>query len=146
MTRKYKELDLKGVLERRKLEKSFSQERSANEESIKEYENCLTRITEAHKAQVGQLVAKIERAKDDLKQHKLAIEIAQQVEATWRKAFGRMLLISHGVIDELPEKLRDAEVELPLYGIPQGIRDFVLYYRGMLTRYKEVVKDAKKRL
>jgi hypothetical protein len=56
-----------------------------------------------------------------------------------------MVFISNEIIDELHEKLRDAEVELPLYGIPRGIKDFVGYCRGILTKYKNVVKDAKRR-
>jgi hypothetical protein len=92
------------------------------------------------------LVEKIERLEDDLRQHKLAIDVAQQDEAKWKKAFYQMLLISSETLDELPERLRDAEVELPLYGIPRGIRDFVGYCRGLLSKYKDVVKNAKKTL
>jgi hypothetical protein len=57
-----------------------------------------------------------------------------------------MLLISNETLDELLERLKDAEVELPLYGIPRGINGFVGYCRGLLTKYKDVVKNAKRRL
>jgi hypothetical protein len=56
-----------------------------------------------------------------------------------------MVLISNEALDELLGRLRDAKVELPLYGIPRGIKEFVGYCRGLLTKYKDVVKNAKRR-
>jgi hypothetical protein len=56
-----------------------------------------------------------------------------------------MLLISNEALDEMPEKLRVAEVELPLHGVPRGIREFMGYCRGLMTVYKNIVKKAKKR-
>jgi hypothetical protein len=82
---------------------------------------------------------------EDLEQQKLAIEVLQQDEARWKEAFYRMLLISNEALDKLPERLRDAEVELPLYGVPRRIREFTGYCRGILTVYKNIVQKAKKR-
>jgi hypothetical protein len=79
---------------------------------------------------MNHLTEQIRRLEDDLKQHKLAIDVAHQDEARWKEGFYHMVLISNEIIDELPEKLRDAEAELPLYGIPRGIKDFVGYCRG----------------
>jgi hypothetical protein len=46
----------------------------------------------------------------------------------------------------LPVRLRVAEVELPLHGIPSGIKEFMGYCRAMMTAYKNIVKRARKRL
>jgi hypothetical protein len=91
------------------------------------------------------LAEQIERLEDDLRQHKLAIEVAQQDEARWKEDFYQMLLISNEALDEMPERLRVAEVELPLHGVPRGIREFMGYCRGLMTVYKNIVKKAKKR-
>jgi archaellum component FlaC len=91
------------------------------------------------------LAEQIERLEDDLKQHKLTIEVLQHDEARLKEAFYRMLLIANEALDELPERLRVAEVELPLHGVPRGVREFMGYCRGLLTVYKNIVKKAKKR-
>jgi hypothetical protein len=57
-----------------------------------------------------------------------------------------MLRVSNSVLDELPVRLRVAEVELPLHGIPSGIKEFMGYCRAMMTAYKNIVKRARKRL
>jgi hypothetical protein len=100
---------------------------------------------EAHKDQKNHLAEQIGRLEDDLEQQKLAIEVLQQDEARWKEAFYRMLLISNEALDELPERLRVTEVELPLHGVPRGIREFMEYCRGLMTVYKNIVKKAKKR-
>jgi hypothetical protein len=100
---------------------------------------------EAHEDQKNYLAEQIERLNDDLKQHKLTIEVLQHAEARSKEAFYRMLLIANEALDELPERLRVAEVELPLPGVPRGVREFMGYCRGLLTVYKNIVKKAKKR-
>jgi hypothetical protein len=95
---------------------------------------------------MSHLTEQIERLEDNLRQNKLAIRVAQQDEVRWKETFYQMLLISNETLDELLERLKDAEVELPLYGIPRGIKGFVGYCRGLLTKYKDVVKKAKRRL
>jgi DNA repair exonuclease SbcCD ATPase subunit len=142
---KYKELELGEALERQKREEFHSQEKRKDQECIEGYEKSLAQLTEAHEDQKNHLAEQIERLKDDLRQHKLAIEVAQQDEARWKDAFFKMLLVSNEALDELPERLRVAEVELPLHGVPRGIREFMGYCRGLMTAYKNIVKKAKKR-
>ncbi|KAK2382044.1 hypothetical protein P8452_37808 [Trifolium repens] len=36
--------------------------------------------------------------------------------------------------------------DLPLHGIPSGIKEFMGYCRAMMTAYKNIVKRARKRL
>jgi DNA repair exonuclease SbcCD ATPase subunit len=129
---KYKDLELGGALERQRREEFHSREKLKDQECIERYEKSLAQL--------------VERLEDDLRQHKLAIEVAQQDEKRWRYAFFQMLAVSNGVLDELPERLRVAEVELPLHGIPSGIKEFMGYCRAMMTAYKNIVKKAKKRL
>jgi hypothetical protein len=100
----------------------------------------------AHEDQMSHLAEQIGQLEDDLKQHKLVLEVSQQEVARWKVAFYKMLLVSNTVLDDLPRRLRVAEVELPFHGVSSGIREFVGYCRGILTAYKNIVQRAKKRL
>ncbi|KAK2399392.1 hypothetical protein QL285_049211 [Trifolium repens] len=142
---KYKDLELGEALERQRREEFHSREKRKDQECIERYEKSLAQLMEAHEDQKNHLAEQIERLEDDLRQHKLAIEVAQQDEKRWKYAFFQMLAVSNGVLDELPERLRVAEVELPLHGVPSGIREFMGYCRRLMTAYKNIVKKAKKR-
>jgi hypothetical protein len=141
----YEKLKLEGTLERQKREKFHSQEKQKDKECIEKYEKSLAQLTGAHENQMSHLAEQIGRLEDDLKQHNLVIDALRHDEARWKEAFYRMLLISNEALDKLPERLRDAEVELPLYGVPRRIREFTGYCRGILTVYKNIVQKAKKR-
>jgi chromosome segregation ATPase len=143
---KYKDLELGGALERQRREEFHSREKRKDQECIERYEKSLAQLVEAHEDQKNHLAEQIERLEDDLRQHKLAIEVTQQDVGRWKDAFFQMLGVSNSVLDELPERLRVAEVELPLHGIPSGIKEFMGYCRAMMTAYKNIVKKAKKRL
>jgi hypothetical protein len=142
----YKKLKLEGALERQKREKFHSQEKQKDKECIERYEKSLAQLTGAHEDQMSHLAEQIGQLEDDLKQHKLVLEVSQQEVARWKVAFYKMLLVSNTVLDELPRMLRVAEVELPLNSVPSGIREFVGYCRAVLTAYKNIVRRAKKRL
>jgi chromosome segregation ATPase len=139
----YKKLKLEGALERQKREKFHSQEKQKDKECIERYEKSLAQLTGAHEDQMSHLAEQIGQLEDDLKQHKLVLEVSQQEVARWKVAFYKMLIVSNTVLDELP---RVAEVELPLNSVPSGIREFVGYCRAVLTAYKNIVRRAKKRL
>jgi chromosome segregation ATPase len=143
---KHKDLELGGALERQRREEFHAREKRKDQECIEKYEKSLAQLVEAHEDQKNHLAERIERLEDDLRQHKLAIEVTQQDVGRWKDAFFQMLGVSNSVLDELPERLRVAEVELPLHGIPSGIKEFMGYCRAMMTAYKNIVKKAKKRL
>ncbi|KAK2397299.1 hypothetical protein QL285_058884 [Trifolium repens] len=143
---KHKDLELGGALERQRREEFHAREKRKDQECIEKYEKSLAQLVEAHEDQKNHLAEQIERLEDDLRQHKLAIELTQQDVGRWKDAFFQMLGVSNSVLDEFPERLRVAEVELPLHGIPSGIKEFMGYCRAMMTAYKNIVKKAKKRL
>jgi hypothetical protein len=139
---KHKDLELGGAFERQRREEFHAREKRKDQECIEKYEKSLAQLVEAHEDQKNHLAEQIEKLEDDLRQHKLAIEVAQQDIGRWKNAFFEMLRVSNSVLDELPVRLRVAEVELPLHGIPSGIKEFMGYCRAMMTAYKNIVKRA----
>ncbi|KAK2416695.1 hypothetical protein QL285_039074 [Trifolium repens] len=113
-------------------------------ERIKRLEGELRQCREQNEAIRREAILEIGRMKDDLRQHKLCIEVAQQSTAVWKRAFIQMATLSNAAIDQLPRNLRMAELDLPLYNVPEGIKSFLEYCRGLLRDYKEALWETRR--
>jgi hypothetical protein len=169
LNQKYRDLVQEETLKEQKWQKLLSKEKRNKEKIIDTYEKSMAQITRGHEESAslmnerikrleGELrqcreqneairreaILEIGRMKDDLRQHKLCIEVAQQSTAVWKRAFIQMATLSNAAIDQLPRNLRMAELDLPLYNVPEGIKSFLEYCRGLLRDYKEALWETRR--
>ncbi|MCI64930.1 hypothetical protein A2U01_0086188, partial [Trifolium medium] len=66
--------------------------------------------------------------------------------ARWERGFTELAYLSDLTIDQLPRRLKIAEIELPFFGAPRGIRNFMEFYRKTLNGYREKLIKARRGL
>ncbi|PNX76871.1 hypothetical protein L195_g032830 [Trifolium pratense] len=95
---------------------------------------------------VAQLRDALEVTRTKLAQREAVLDIVWRDAIAWRNGFKKLATLSNLVIDELPEKLRDADAVMPCYNIPKEVVDFMEYCKDILKQYKEEIKNTKRRV
>ncbi|MCH87938.1 hypothetical protein A2U01_0008819, partial [Trifolium medium] len=114
------------------------------QENVKMCEESMIRHMEYHETQMGHLTDKIKRMDVELNMHKEVFNLSKHDAARWQKGFTELAYLSDLTMDQLPQKLKMVETELPFFNAPDGIRSFMEYCRKTLGEYKNKIIRARK--
>ncbi|PNX67608.1 hypothetical protein L195_g063597, partial [Trifolium pratense] len=67
----------------------------------------------------------IKEMRVELSMHKKVLNLVKHDAARFQKGFTELVDLSNQTMDELPQRLRMAEIELPFFNAPEGIRSLM---------------------
>jgi muconolactone delta-isomerase len=134
------------ILRSQELESLYLQEKAKRECLQSGIQDFLDQHVKAHVDQIARLNGELEDKSAELARRGVILGFVWDDALKLKENFSKLAAFSNEVIAQIPEKLAHAEVALSYYNIPEDIKEFMNYCKGILEFYKQAVDIAKKRL
>ncbi|CAJ2627936.1 uncharacterized protein LOC123902509 [Trifolium pratense] len=146
---KFKELFIQEELKNRQMQedrKMYEDSMIKHMEYSETQKNLLARKIDEMEVELNMHKEEIKEMRVELSMHKKVLNLVKHDAVRFQKGFTDLINLSHQTMDELPQRLRIAEIELPFFNAPEGIRNLMGYCRKTLDCYKKKLIRARKGL